>query len=444
MRRKYDDWPIFWPISTSPRRCLPFRPTTTWLTCDSTFKRIGLISSRPNSTLRPPRPCDASTRCSCVCFAASRGAIGDRVRAGRILDGHGDLRPEHVALIDPPAVFDCLEFSAELRQIDVVDELSPWNANGSEHPPSASKCSKPIVVVPAIDRRRRLLRSTKPIVVPPCVRKSPLSARQLVGSAREEQSTLGNELFGDGRSSVGTMQVWPPPIVVCGLMGTGKTTIARALCDELGLELLRTDAIRHELLPTTGEAAAYGEGRYSSDGPGVVYEELFRRTAAMLDAGISVVVDGTFARAADRERALQVGRGGGADAVLIECRCTPEMSAERISKRLEQATPDASEARPELIAEQQAAWESSPSFAASYCVEANERRPNMSQRSSAGCRIRLRRIAARLNRRLHAKAGQSPSEIPRARAVRTRPPCSGTSFSSCTASRSGIAEMCEP
>ncbi len=43
--------------------------------------------------------------------------------AGRIVEGHGDLRPEHIWLGEPPAIIDCLEFSAELRTLDVADEL---------------------------------------------------------------------------------------------------------------------------------------------------------------------------------------------------------------------------------------------------------------------------------------------------------------------------------
>lgn len=46
-----------------------------------------------------------------------------RVRAGWIVEGHGDLRPEHVWLGEPLAIIDCLEFSAELRTLDVADEL---------------------------------------------------------------------------------------------------------------------------------------------------------------------------------------------------------------------------------------------------------------------------------------------------------------------------------
>ncbi|MCV2371312.1 hypothetical protein [Roseateles oligotrophus] len=47
-----------------------------------------------------------------------------RVQAGRIIDAHGDLRPEHICLSTPPVVIDALEFDASLRELDVFDELS--------------------------------------------------------------------------------------------------------------------------------------------------------------------------------------------------------------------------------------------------------------------------------------------------------------------------------
>ena len=46
-----------------------------------------------------------------------------RVQAGRVVEGHGDLRPEHICMEEPPAIIDCLEFSAELRTLDIADEL---------------------------------------------------------------------------------------------------------------------------------------------------------------------------------------------------------------------------------------------------------------------------------------------------------------------------------
>jgi len=50
--------------------------------------------------------------------------IRARGAAGAILEGHGDLRPEHVCLTDPPVIFDRIEFSSELRTIDVHDEVN--------------------------------------------------------------------------------------------------------------------------------------------------------------------------------------------------------------------------------------------------------------------------------------------------------------------------------
>jgi aminoglycoside phosphotransferase family enzyme len=47
-----------------------------------------------------------------------------RVREGRVVEAHGDLRPEHVCLLSPPVVIDCLEFASDLRLLDPADELS--------------------------------------------------------------------------------------------------------------------------------------------------------------------------------------------------------------------------------------------------------------------------------------------------------------------------------
>jgi aminoglycoside phosphotransferase family enzyme len=57
-------------------------------------------------------------------LAAHAHLLTERVRSGRIVDGHGDLRPEHICMTEPIVIFDCLEFSDELRQVDPVDELA--------------------------------------------------------------------------------------------------------------------------------------------------------------------------------------------------------------------------------------------------------------------------------------------------------------------------------
>ena len=42
---------------------------------------------------------------------------------GRIVEGHGDLRPEHIYLAPKPTIIDCIEFNFDFRRLDVLDEL---------------------------------------------------------------------------------------------------------------------------------------------------------------------------------------------------------------------------------------------------------------------------------------------------------------------------------
>ena len=50
--------------------------------------------------------------------------FAQRAKDNKIVEAHGDLRPEHICLLKEPVIIDCLEFSRELRILDPVDELS--------------------------------------------------------------------------------------------------------------------------------------------------------------------------------------------------------------------------------------------------------------------------------------------------------------------------------
>jgi aminoglycoside phosphotransferase family enzyme len=47
-----------------------------------------------------------------------------RIYDGHVVEGHGDLRAEHVCIAGEITVIDCLEFSRELRTLDVADEIA--------------------------------------------------------------------------------------------------------------------------------------------------------------------------------------------------------------------------------------------------------------------------------------------------------------------------------
>lgn len=57
-------------------------------------------------------------------IARNRELLGRRILGRHILDGHGDLRPEHIWLGDPVKIIDCLEFNPRLRAVDPFDEIA--------------------------------------------------------------------------------------------------------------------------------------------------------------------------------------------------------------------------------------------------------------------------------------------------------------------------------
>lgn len=50
--------------------------------------------------------------------------IEERISRSRIVEGHGDLRPEHVCVTRPIQIFDCLEFDRSMRILDPYDEVN--------------------------------------------------------------------------------------------------------------------------------------------------------------------------------------------------------------------------------------------------------------------------------------------------------------------------------
>jgi aminoglycoside phosphotransferase family enzyme len=71
----------------------------------------------------PARLVRTIERSQVAALAQLGGVLAQRAAEGRVVEGHGDLRPEHIWLGEPVAVIDCLEFSRELRLADSIDEV---------------------------------------------------------------------------------------------------------------------------------------------------------------------------------------------------------------------------------------------------------------------------------------------------------------------------------
>ncbi len=72
----------------------------------------------------PREPLDRAASLQGKLLTRLRASIESRAREGHIVEGHGDLRPEHIFLLDNgPVVIDCLEFNRALRTLDAADDL---------------------------------------------------------------------------------------------------------------------------------------------------------------------------------------------------------------------------------------------------------------------------------------------------------------------------------
>ena len=81
------------------------------------------LLGRPKSQLPLVRTIDLLDRVEAL-LRLRIPEIRERISMGCMVDGHGDLRPEHVWLGPPAGIVDCLEFDRRMRIIDPYDELN--------------------------------------------------------------------------------------------------------------------------------------------------------------------------------------------------------------------------------------------------------------------------------------------------------------------------------
>jgi aminoglycoside phosphotransferase family enzyme len=104
-------------------------PRVAMSTAEYCTRLIGSIGQTRTQLLEPsfglPRQIIESIASSLLRFVDQHALqFEERLRAGCMLDAHGDLRPEHICLERPPVIIDCLEFSRDFRLLDPASELS--------------------------------------------------------------------------------------------------------------------------------------------------------------------------------------------------------------------------------------------------------------------------------------------------------------------------------
>ena len=283
--------------------------------------------------------------------------FANRIRDGRVVDGHGDLRPEHIYFIPAPKIIDCVEFSAEFRTNDIADELAFM----------AMECDRlhaewigQRILKLYHDRsgdpfRSELVEFYKGYRA--CVRAKvcALRAAQVCDSAQQTLEDTCRDYLGLAdiyAKRLGTAML----LVVRGLSGTGKSTVAARLSDALGYDHLQTDVVRREIFGPASDSGDFNSGRYTSANRHRVYEELFRRAREYLSHGTSVILDGSFPTIELRQQALQIAAESQVIPLMIHCVCSPELALQRVRERHSSGT-SPSDIRPKMLDRQRLAEE---------------------------------------------------------------------------------------
>ena len=257
-----------------------------------------------------------------------------RMADGWIRDGHGDLRAEHVYLMQPPRIIDCIAFNHRLRWIDVADDLSFLvtdliRLGGADWADRLIDGYRTGMSDPVSDELFAYYRSYRFAVR---AKVALLRGRELpVGDALDQSARHAAETFDLSLEELAAVRPWI--VAVCGLSGTGKSTLAAALADRIGAVRLSSDLIRKALFrlketERTADPALYGPAANER-----TYAEMSSQADRLIQGGVSAVLDATFLGRQDRDRLVAQAEATGVAALFVECRCPDSEIERRLAER---------------------------------------------------------------------------------------------------------------
>jgi aminoglycoside phosphotransferase family enzyme/predicted kinase len=268
-----------------------------------------------------------------------------RLDRGQVRDGHGDLLADDIfCLDDGPRILDCLDFSERYRYADILLD--------------AAFLAMDIERLGRPELARAFLRAWTEFTddrYPDSLAHHYVAYRAHVrakvaclraGQGLDEAAATARQLHGLAHRHLeaGAIRL----VLVGGLPGTGKTTLARGLGDATGWSVLHSDETRKELAGMGHHADARAEparGLYTDEQVSATYEELARRATVLLARGESVILDATWTIDDHRDVARRTARA--TSSTLVELRC--EAPLDVATARVERRGPDASDAHRDVV-----------------------------------------------------------------------------------------------
>ena len=259
-------------------------------------------------------------------FLLGRGPLlRQRVADGFVVDGHGDLLSEDVfCLDDGPRLLDCVEFDDQLRRVDGVDDAACLAMD-------LHRRGVPSLAAAFLQRYREFTGDPAPeallhhYIAYRALVRAKVACLKGAAESVDAQRHLALALEQARRGRVRL-------VLVGGLPGTGKSTLAAELAEHLGARLVSSDRLRTELFGPA-EPSAYGTGQFAPDRIDQVYERLLDRAEHLLARGESVVLDASWTSERHRRPARELGARTCSDLVPLRCIAPAEVVRDRLGER---------------------------------------------------------------------------------------------------------------
>ena len=277
-------------------------------------------------------------------FLNGRADLFDaRVAAGRVLDGHGDLLADDIyCLVDGPRILDCIEFDDRLRWLDQLDDAA-FLAMDVEY------LGCPDLAQQYLDWYAEFAADPAPMTLRHHFLAYRAFVRAKVGCFRYSQGDADAADVARRHADLALSHLRTGAvalILVGGLPGTGKSTLAGALADTLGGIVISTDRVRKELAgvsPEESAGAPYGQGIYTPQWTERVYAEVLHRAEELLRLGEHVIVDASWVSEPHRSQARRLAQATVSRLVEVRCTAPTDVAACRVRTRIHDIS-DANEA----------------------------------------------------------------------------------------------------
>lgn len=261
--------------------------------------------------------------------------FAERVRAGKIVDGHGDLHLRNMCKLNGRVlIFDCIEFNPALRAGDVMNDIA-FLIMDLDHRVLAAHANR--FLNEYLEQTRdyaglKLLDFY--FVYRACVRAKVMSFES--DSTLAERRALEQEAasYFDLAEQILAPRA-PGLLITCGVSGSGKTTLARNAAESLDAVVVRSDAVRKHLagIPLTLRGVQSGSDIYTPAMTERTYAALLQHAREVIASGRWVILDAVYGKQDERTAASALAHELGVPFGILYCEAPRTELKHRLTQR---------------------------------------------------------------------------------------------------------------